>query len=206
MKQVTGKTNPSVTIKGMSIQLKRSGHSFSVDTLGSVDALPASESVRFVVLTHKTLLIPREEFDAALAADYLRLAGVACLATETPVWSDPNEPVVAVMAADTTCVETLRGRYGDRAQFTTPLLEASNDDMPSVWLYRVDELLYIKVYDRTLRFAEVVSAPTEADVIYYIEQLGKEFALSTFVAHITGEESKKTMKMIRSYFKQIQCE
>ncbi|MEG2612789.1 MAG: hypothetical protein RR971_04805, partial [Alistipes sp.] len=117
MKQETGKTNIPLNINRMSIQLKRGGHSFSMANL------PASVvEAKFVVLTDKTLLVPQEEFDESLAANYLRVAGMACSASETPVWSSTKAPIVAIMAADAACMASIRGKLGDQASFTSPLL------------------------------------------------------------------------------------
>lgn len=204
MKLETGKTNHSQNQNQVSIQLKLGGHSFSVNTL-LTSVIDGVESVEFVVLTRKTLLVPREEFDETFATTYLRLAGMPCDATQTPVWSDTGSPIVAVMAADMACVTAIEQKFGSRAMFTSPLLRDHPYATPTVWLYRTEELLYIKVYGSDLRFAEVVAAKTESDIVYYIELLAKEFSLPAHTAYIEGEECGVLKKLLRSHFQQIIC-
>lgn len=204
MKPETGKTKHSQNQNQVSIQLKLGGHSFSVDTLPA-SVTEGSESVEFVVLTRKTLLVPRDEFDEAYATTYLRLAGIPCDATQMPVWSDTEAPIVAVMAADTACVTAIGQKLGRRATFTSPLLRSHPYVTPTVWLYRTEQLLYIKVYGSDLRFAEVVAAKTESDIVYYIELLAKEFSLHTHKACIEGTECGVLKKLLRPHFQQIIC-
>ena len=65
MKQVTGATNNKPEIKNVSIRLRLDGHSFSEEKLD----IPAKEkkTVEIEVLTGKTMLVPREVFDAKAA-------------------------------------------------------------------------------------------------------------------------------------------
>ncbi|MFR4237420.1 MAG: hypothetical protein ACLT1W_15185 [Alistipes onderdonkii] len=63
-----------------------------------------------------------------------------------------------------------------RARYTTPLLCTADKRSDRVDVLRRG-LLYIKGIRRKLRFAEVVPAPDEADLLYMLERLGSEFRL-----------------------------
>lgn len=206
MKPETGKTNGSVSAKQVSIQLMLGGHSFSADALPAV-VRDAKGPVECVVLTHKTLLIPREEFGEALAETYLRLAGMACGTDEIPVWTDLQQQVVAVMAAPGADVESLRRTLGpQRVRFATPLLRVQKYAAPTLWVYRTEKLLYIKVYDTILRLAEVIEAEGEADIVACLEILAREFPLETYTAVAAGEDRKGLTKILRRYVKRTVCE
>lgn len=206
MKPETGKTNRRVSAKQVSIQLMLGGHSFSADTLPP-PVRDAEGPVECVVLTHKTLLVPREEFDETLAGTYLRLAGMACGPEETPVWTDVQQQVVAVIAAPAAQVEALHRTLGARrVRFATPLLRVQKYTAPTVWWYRSGTLLYIKVYDTILRLAEVLEAPGEADAVAGLEILAREFPLAAYTAVAEGDNPKESARILRRYFKQVVCE
>lgn len=195
MKQVTG-SNPLHTAQRVSIQLKLDGHSFSADSLPAA----GTEGVVCELLTSKTQLVPQEEFSPAAAEALLRAAGMACSGDECPVWSDPSLPAVAVMAFDTTAVNTLRTRYAERIEFTSPLLFRPRCVRSTVWLYKHDELLYIKVYRDGLRFAEVLTAENDADLLYYTELLGREFPLREFELYPAGKDARTARDLLHRFF------
>ncbi len=199
MKRATGSNQPYVN-KGVSIQLKLGGHSFSAATLP-----PAGEEglVLCELLTPRTLLVPQEEFDEAAAEMLLDAAGIPCAEHECVVWSNPGESAVAVMAFDKAEIDALRMHFGDRLQFTSPLLFKPTCPPAAVWLCRKDNLLYIKVYNDGLRFAEVVTLQTEADLVYYTELLDREFELAGFELCPAGELTGKAHKMLSHYFKNV---
>ena len=101
MKPATGNNLPE-SAAHVSIQLKLGGHSFSADTLPA-RALSGDTRVLCSLVTPRTLLVPREAFRPDRAERYLRIAGLAPLADETTVHSDPAAPEVVVMAVARAC-------------------------------------------------------------------------------------------------------
>lgn len=197
MKRVTGSNRAGVN-KGVSIQLKLGGHSFSATALPATDGELVCE-----LLTPKTLLVPQEEFDAAAAEKLLEAAGMPRAEHECAVWSDPGQTAVAVMAFGCAQIEALRTHCGARLQFTSPLLFKPTCAAQAVWLCRKDDLLYIKVYDNGLRMAEVVTVQTEADLVYYTEMLHRAFELARYELCLAGEFDGAARKMLRRYFSNI---
>lgn len=208
MKPVTGKTKLQKTQNRVSIQLTLSGHSFSPDSLrDSVDNLLSNGVASYAeieVLTEKTQLVPREAFAEEAAGAFLRIAGLGCTPNEVPVWSDPAQPVVAVMAADARAVEILQERLSGRIRFVSPLLTEPECPSPSVWFCMKDELLYIKVYDVGLQFAEVVPCADNEDFRFLLERLTAVFSLKDFTAIVTGE-SGVLRSLVKRYFKRTIC-
>jgi hypothetical protein len=114
--------------------------------------------------------------------------------------------IVAVMAAHREALRQVEEKLGDRIRYTTPLLREVQAGTPTVWAYRTAGLLYIKVYDGSLRFAGVIPAPDTADVCYFTERLEKEFALKSCELRISGDDAKACGKLLKGYFKRIVCE
>ena len=204
MRPETG-NNISVTENKVSIQLPLGGHSFSVDMLPD-DAAVAGREVEFSVLTPRTTLVPREEYDESACEAYLRVAGLALQEDETAVASDASQQCVAVMAIDKECLKAICERFGESARFTSPLCGVQKYSDATVWLYRTCGLLYIKVYKSKLRFAEVIEAPGEADVIQLLHDLEKPLAIKEFAIRCFGDDASRLRKALRRYYPVVLCE
>ena len=209
MKRATGRTDSPQAQNRVSIQLTLGGHSFSAESLRAAAEKLAQAGgkapVGVEVLTEKTQLVPREEFAAETAGAYLRVAGTGCGAHEIPVWSDPARPVVAVMAADAEAVGMLREKFGGRLRFVSPLLSEPALPPRATWFSLRGELLYIKVYDGGLQFAEVVPCTGGEDFRFLLERLSAAFPLADFAAGISGDAGPEPVKALKRYFKKIVC-
>lgn len=203
MKQATGSNTPQ-SINKVSIQLTLDGHSFSAPALSG--EFPGDGPVEVELLTLRTTLVPEEFFDEACAGELLAAAGMAALPGERAVWSAPQQNAVAVMAAAEDALAAVHERLGGRARYTTPLLCVPQASVPTVWMYYAAGLLYIKVYDGKLRFAEVVPAPDEADLLYMLERLGSEFRLRDYTLRIGSGDGWALKRKLGGYFRQIVCE
>lgn len=203
MKQATGSNTPQ-SINKVSIQLTLDGHSFSAPALSG--EFPGDSPVEVELLTPRTMLVPEELFDEEHAGEVLAAAGMAALPGECPVWSAPQQNAVAVMAAAENALAAVHERLGGRARYTTPLLCVPQTSVPTVWMYYAAGLLYIKVYDGKLRFAEVVPAPDEADLLYMLERLGSEFRLRDYTLRIGSGDGRALKRKLGGYFRQIVCE
>ena len=203
MKQATGSNTPQ-SINKVSIQLTLDGHSFSAPALSG--EFPGDGPVEVELLAPRTTLVPEEFFDEACAGELLAAAGMAALPGECPVWSAPQQNAVAVMAAAENALAAVHERLGGRARYTTPLLCVPQTSVPTVWMYYAAGLLYIKVYDGKLRFAEVVPAPDEADLLYMLERLGSEFRLRDYTLRIGSGDGRALKRKLGGYFRQIVCE
>lgn len=204
MKQVTG-NNITVTEKKVSIQLPLGGHSFSVDAIPA-DVLEGDRQVEFRVITPRTTLVPREQFDETGCEAYLRVAGMPALAGETAVASDTLAQIVAVTAIDSECLRAIRERLGARAVFTTPLLDIQKYSSPAVWLYRTGGLLYVKVYNITLRLAEVVTVASDADAVMLMHDLDAVYGFGGYAIRCHGEQASAMRKLLSKYYSDVRCE
>ena len=201
MKRATGKINPSSASERMSIRLRSDGHSFP-----PADAFRSAkdDGVEICVLTPKTQLVPRELFDAQHAQDYLAAAGLPCDETECAVWSDETAPAVAVMALGRTQAEAVRSAAGRKVRFTSPLLEGPVVPGRTAWFCRMEDLLYVKVYDDALQFAEAFAYASDEDFSFLLARLDREFEFKRFTACL-ALEAASLRKLLKPYFRRIVC-
>lgn len=148
----------------------------------------------------------KQKVTAELSVKLLAAAGLPPTESECVVHSDLQQEVVAVMAANAEAVAAVTAKFGGRARYTTPLLGPVETTAPTVWMRHTGELLYIKVWDGGLRFAGVVPATSDADLLYACERLGQEFTLEELVLHIAQPAGKRLRKLLKPYFRQIVCE
>ncbi|MEG1623001.1 MAG: hypothetical protein RR330_06495 [Alistipes sp.] len=187
----------------MSIRLRSGGHSFPLE---NIPQPIAGQGVECNVLTLKTILVPNDVFDPQDAAQYLVASGLACDPTEVAVYSDLQQPIVAVMAMDQTCAAMIHARCGQDVAFTSPLLWQPKNCTASVWMYGIDGLLYLKIYRESLRFAEVFSADSPADASYYLALLDREFSFKKDTVYVAEGSFDWLIKEVKPYFKHIVCE
>ncbi len=202
MKQVTGATNNKPEIKNVSIRLRLDGHSFSEEKLD----IPAKEkkTVEIEVLTGKTMLIPREVFDAKAAPALMRINGMEPTERECILTSDPQQPVIALMAADKASVEKVRARLKEKIRWTSPLLRTGEFTASCLWIFRYEELAYLKVWERqTLRLAETFIAPTGEDLLFYVRELTQELQIENCEIRLEGNPTKQDGRLLREYFKHV---
>ena len=153
-----------------------------------------------------TVNVPAVPLSPADNAHVQTVAAVPVNVPLTAVVNPSSSVIVAVMAAHREALRQAEEKLGDRILYTTPLLREVQAGTPTVWAYRTAGLLYIKVYDGSLRFAGVIPAPDTADVCYFTERLEKEFALKSCELRISGDDAKACGKLLKGYFKRIVCE
>lgn len=203
MKPATGSNTPQSANK-VSIQQSLDGHSFSVQ--GAEALASDAAAVEVEVLSERTMLVPREAFDAANCEALLAANGTPLAEGQQAVYSDPRAEIVAVMALSGDALETVQARLGERAVFTTPLLTTPQTAGPTVWMYLAGQLLYIKVYDSGLRLAEVVPATEQADLVYVVERLGNAFLIGENTLSVAGPAARTLRKLVGKRFGKVVCE
>lgn len=203
MKRATG-NNFRHSAQKVSIQLVLDGHSFSSADLP--DAPTGDEPVEVEVLTAKTMIVPAEAFDASCGRTLLSAAGISAGADDRMVFSDPQRKIIALMAVPSAAMNMLHEKYGSRIRFLSPLLQEPSLQRQCIWLCRLKHLLYIKVYAEDLQLAEAIETTQEADIVYLIEQLGKEYPLAEYTLQLAGDDISALDKLLGKRFKKTVCE
>lgn len=207
MKQETGNSVPA-TRKRLSIRLKAGGHSFSPDIIPA-EAFEEGTDIEFSVLTHKCTLVPREAFEPSLAESYLAVVGLACGSDERAVYAE-SEDIAAVMAIADGCAEYIDATFGGRASYTAPLLMLSGrttDDGRRLHICAESGVVYMTFCDRgRMLMAEALPAAGPDDILYHAEQADAEFGPEAYTLSVSGHEAKAAAKLLRKYFKEVQCE
>ena len=190
----------------VSIQLKLDGHSFSIVGLDDLKSTPATV-LTVEVLTPRTMLVPQALLNKEGMNEIMELNGMAPKHHEMVVCdTHSDQQVAALMAVPRAAVEQIERRVESPLVFTSPLMTPLCATEPTAWIGFYNSLLYIKVYEDRLRFAEVISAPTQTDVAFFMDRLGREFPLQHFLLFVSGDESKQFGKMLSKRFKKIICE
>ena len=203
MKQVTGSNTPQATNK-VSIQLTLDGHSFSAHGLDG--EFPGEEPVEAELLTARTMLVPEEVLGTGDAGTLLAANGMAPSGDECVVCSDPAQETVALMAVPAAALQPVTERFGERLFYTSPLLHAVATTTPVVWLCLRSGLLYVRICDPALQLAEVIPAPDEADILYFIERLSGSFELTHYALRAAGDDPRALMKLLGPLFSEATCE
>ena len=164
----------------------------------------ASQPVEVVLLTAKTTLVPAEFFDGGHAADYLAEVGLAPSADECAVYSNTVNGVVAVMAINKACYDTLKVSIPAGVAFTSPLLGDSTLQKGSV-IHLEERVMYVNVYDGGLRFAEAFECENDADVLYYLATVNEVYGIYNMYARAMGDV-KLLRKLLKPIFKNLVCE
>lgn len=206
MKPVTGNNNPSADVNKVSVRLDSGGHSFSVELLPK-KAFDSASVVEFTVITHKSLLIPSEIFEASAAANYLAVAGLACSSAEQPLCMEAGDKTV-VAAVDRSCLETIGKQFDSRAVFTSPLLQCCDNPSSKLHICTYDRVACFKLYgeDGRLRFAEMLRCAGSDDILYYVHELSTQFDIDGFLIYICGDHAVESAKLLKKYFGRVKCE
>ncbi len=191
------------SLNNVSIRLKSGGHSFSALEL-SAEVRSASQPVEVVVLTAKSTLVPAEFFDREHAADYLIEVGLTPSVAECAVYSDVVNGAVAVMAVSKRCYAELRELIAVGVRFTSPLLEDDILEKGSV-LHLESDVLYVRIFDGGLRFAEALECKNDADMLYYLATLNQVYGIYNMYARAKGDV-KRMQKLLKTLFKELVCE
>lgn len=205
MRPETGNNNPSADNSKVSIRLESGGHSFSADALPDELRNPQTEAL-FEVVTHKTLLIPSELFERDNAARYLAVAGLACRPDETALTAE-KEGMTAVMAVSSKMLNAIRPHFGERAAFTSPLLELENGGGRELRIALYGDVSYFKLSDDgRLRFAEALRTVDFDEILYCLHILDERFGLAAYHIYICGDGAADTAARVKKYFRKVKCE
>lgn len=190
------------TCNRVSIRLKSGGHSFSIEELTAIQ--DGGYPTDIVVLTTKTTLVPEELFDAAHATDYLSEVGLSPSISEIAINTTSCNGMVAVMAINKRCYEALKTSMSTECVFSTPLLDNEAPTDGSI-LHLEDNILYVRVYNGGLKFAEAMECKSDADVLYYLTSINEVYNIFNTHARAKGETTR-LQRIGKKVFKKIVCE
>lgn len=180
-------------LNNVSIRLTTDGHTFS-----PADAAVASGAVEVVVSTAKSVLVPAELFDESDAAAALAAVGYAPTANERVVCSAATDGAVAVMAVDAACYDALVERYGASLSFSSPLVE--HVDMAQAVVMHLDKgVLFVRVYDGGMLFADAMEVKSDGDILYYLESIHRVYNIYNMYARATGDAERLKRLCGRSF-------
>ena len=189
------------TSNKVSIRLMSGGHSFSAADIDT-SLRNAASPVEVVVVTPRTTLVPQELFVKEHAADYLGEVGLRPALGEAVVYSSAKDGMVAVMAISRKCLDALGEAIVAGVTFTTPLLDEPTVECGAM-IHLEDDVLYVRVFDSGLRFAEAIHCHNDADILYYVANINAVYNIYNKNARATGDV-KRLASVCRGLFKSIE--
>lgn len=193
----------------VSIRLMSDGHAFSAipaqngEALSQVaDVLKGGVVAEVMLCTPKTLLVPAEQLEALSLEEHLALSGLAPAQDERVVVSDVVTDIVAVMAVPLRHIEELE-LCGAELHYSSPLLMGDMSEACVVALY--GNLLYVRVADDQLRFADVMEVTTDVDILYYLGAIDTVYHIYNMASQLAGDTSR-LLKLCKPLFRKILCE
>ena len=164
------------------------------------------EPVEVELLLPHAVLIPEALDREELWEELLAANGTPASANECIVSCGAKNGCVALVALDRTIRQKIAETF-PRARFSTPLEQLPKNREKCLWICRKGPMTYIKLLDgERLLLAEVIPASDEAEIAYFVDELGKQFPLAGYELQITGEEPGKLRKWIGNQFRKIVCE
>ena len=199
MRQETG-SNPQNSNKSVSIRILSNGHILSLPQIEN-----EGRDTTIEILSHQTVLAPTHLLDSTSPEQIARECGTV-IENSQSILTINNGEMTALIAAPTIVVNQLKEQL-PYATLTTPLLSVRANDSSHIWVQHIEGLLYIKLYDQQkLTFAEVFKAPTQTDVIYWLNRISDASGNSgTLISLFRCEKSLQ--KLLKRYFRYVvQCE
>ena len=156
------------------------------------------------VVSAKTILVPRELFDAQSADYLLQLSGMALTDEETILHSDPKGQTIVLMAVPNSSRQAIEEQLQGHIAWSSPLLHTPDGEVAQLWIARFDDLIYLKIWGtgQALRQAEVLRAPAAEDTLYYVTELARELNLGDCPIRVE-KRATADAHLLRKYFKHV---
>lgn len=182
---------------GMPIRLLSDGH-----TLSNGCTAQYSTNTEVLLCTPKTTLVPCEQLSSDVAT-HLRNVGLSPTTTECVVVSPERGGIVAVMAIERRHYEEIMSSKSE-VRFTSPLLD---DDISekgcTISLY--GNVLYVRIVENGLRFAEAMEIRTNSDILFYVERINSVYGICNMYARASGNKERLS-QLLKKKFKNLICE
>ena len=199
MRQVTGRSSKNSETK-VSIRLASGGHFFSASTLGNT----LSSDTIVEVDTARVTLLPADLAKTISAERALSITGQAPLHNEVAIFSAPKNDIVAAIAINSQCYQTLTSNASTAPTFTTPLLSQNHNAEQCVAIEVSQNICYIRIYNYRLRLAEAIEINSADELVFYVSNILHTTATpATTPIYIIGD--KQYAKALKKYYKVI-CE
>lgn len=198
MRLETGSNSP-INNKKVSIQVKLGGLSFSAHEVTLANSF---DEIELIVDTPRVTLAPREEVSSDNASEILRLAGKVCHRNEQGVCSSLNSDIVAIIAIDRNALASIVAQWGERAYFTSPLLDMRHSEERCLTIDSSDKVCYIRYFDGGLLRAEAFDAITAEDILHAIHcWIGDFKDIPIYI-----KSNSEAIDLLRKYYKSVICE
>ena len=147
--------------------------------------------------------MPEEEYEKGTEEEYLRFNGMAPGNGEVAIASAPQNGIVAVMAVPAAEWARYEDQY-ERGEVTvtSPLLAAATGGRRKreVNIVLTPDNVYLAVWEKGLRMAEVLPDNSVDSILYYMQVVGRRFRLRKFDINVSGQRAGLVADALRQYF------
>ena len=169
----------------VSIRLMSGGHTLSK---AEIDSLVSAECDVVEIVTPKTIVRPVDGFDPCYAQHDLEDTGYAVAMNECVVASQPKMGMVAIMAMSKDAYNNITA-IKPNVVFTSPLIEGEAMEK-GLYVALISDVLYVRVYNGGLRFAEAMTVASDADILYYMESIHRVYDIYNMYARAKGDTER----------------
>lgn len=176
-------------------------------------------SVRVMVDTPKTVLVPEEVFDREQIGDYLEVNNIDVLPSEkvaVAAFSIGTAAVKAIIVIDKAAVDSICGAFGaDKVSVTSPFETADRyrhvrrrKDTAGEYatVYMTAANVYFTVQHgkwAALEYCELMPYVSPEDVMFYMDEIAARFRLSA--VFLKGRDAEKVRKSLKKKIKGCKC-
>lgn len=185
----------------VSIQLKLSGHRFSIE--GEANNLTPRQTV--MVIGSKVTLVPDESLNHFSKERLMELAGYIVSDMETIVTGSKANGITCLIAIPKEARENIESRFGQQVSYTSPLLNSLHGETNCITIDMFGNTMFIHGFNDGLKRAEAFDIENDADIICIVRNTMDGTGLNPdSVVFYSGE--RKRLKLLRRYFSNVRCE
>jgi len=184
----------------VSTQLLLSGHDFLMAENHALALDPnAPANITICIDSAKTVLVPQELYEPALAEGYMAVNDKAVDDDECIVTARKGE-IVALMAVSRRLVQAFDNQSW-KVTYTSPLLDGIVSYTKAVRIKTIAQNTYVTISDNgSLQYAEVFATTDPTNIAFVMNKLGEVFKLNRYEIRVSGENAGEIVENLKDAF------
>ena len=161
------------------------------------------KKICLIPVTEKVCLVPAELTTPEGGQAYMQAHGIPVGQDDQIIRTDPVQGIAAYIVLPQPVWQELQALYGQRMQVLHPLQIAARKTHqgPTVEINFAGDWANITVKDVRLQYCEVLPCTEAAELLFYLQQLNKQYDLQDYDLLITGEGIEQIRKILKGYYR-----
>ncbi len=157
--------------------------------------------VCLIPVTDKVCLVPSELAAVESGPTYLQAHEISVRADDQIIFSHATEGITAYTILSQPLWQELQTLYGQQLQVVHPLQIAASKthQKPTIEINFTDDWANIAIKDVQLQYCEMLPCAETAELLFYLQQLDKQYNLQNYDLLITGERVEQIRKILKRY-------